>query len=124
MQWVWDGAPGRITDRTVQGAVKFRGCNAMVWSCMSWNGPGYIAIIDETMDSKLYIQILKEDLQMSVEEWGIAKEESVYQQHDNNPKHTAKATLAYLEQIRMTETEGRLLYWPAQSLDLNVTNRA
>jgi len=68
----------------------------MIWSCMSWNGPGYIARIDETMRSKLYIQILKEDLQMSVEEWGISKEESV-NQHDNNPKHTAKATLAHLE---------------------------
>jgi transposase len=118
MQWVWDDTPGRITDRTVQGTVKFGGGNVMVWSCMSWNGPGYIARIDETMDSKLYIQILKEDLQMSVEEWGIAKEDFVYQ-HDNDPKHTAKVTQAYLEQIHMTEREGRLLYWPAQSPDLN-----
>ena len=118
MQWVWDDTPGRITDRTVQGTVKFGGGNVMVWSCMSWNGPGYIARIDKTMDSELYIQILREDLQMSVEEWGIAKEEFVYQ-HDNDPKHTAKVTQAYLEQIHMTEREGRLLYWPAQSPDLN-----
>jgi len=85
---------------------------------MSWNGPGYIAMIDETMDSNLYIQILKEDLHMSVEEWGMAKDEFIFQ-HDNDPKHMAKVTKAYLESIGVTEIEGRLLYWPAQSPDLN-----
>ncbi|KAG0257778.1 hypothetical protein BG011_003756 [Mortierella polycephala] len=63
---------------------------------MSWGGPGYTAKIDETMDSKLYIQIFNEDLQMSVEEWGITKEEFVYQ-HDNDPKHSAMSTQAYLK---------------------------
>jgi hypothetical protein len=61
---------------------------------MSWDGPGYIAKIDETMDSRLYVQILQEELQMSVEEWGIAKDDFVFQ-HDNDPKHTAKITKAY-----------------------------
>ena len=90
----------------------------MVWSCMSWHGPGYIAKIDETLDSQLYIEILKEDLQMSVEEWGMARDEFIFQ-HDNDPKHTAKVTKAYLDSVDMTEQDGRLLYWPAQSPDLN-----
>jgi transposase len=55
---------------------------------------------------------------MSVKDWGIAKNEVVFQ-HDNDPKHTSKVTKAYLESIGITETEGRLLYWPAQSPDLN-----
>jgi len=90
----------------------------MVWACMSWNGPGYIAKVDDTMDSTLYIQILQEDLKMSVEEWGLAKDEFVFQ-HDNDPKHTAKVTKRYLESIHLTETDGTLLYWPSQSPDLN-----
>jgi len=90
----------------------------MVWACMSWNGPGYIAKVDDTMDSTLYIQILQEDLQMSVKEWGLAKDEFVFQ-HDNDPKHTAKVTKRYLESIHLTETDETLLYWPSQSPDLN-----
>jgi len=118
IRWVWDDLPGRLNERTVQGTVKFGGGSVMVWSCMSWHGPGYIAKIDETLDSQLYIEILKEDLQMSVEEWGMAKDEFIFQ-HDNDPKHTAKVTRAFLESSNLTEVEGRLLYWPAQSPDLN-----
>lgn len=118
VRYVWDDAPGRITTRSVQGTVKFGGGSVTVWSCMSWHGPGYIAMIDETLDSQLYIKILQEDLQMSIEEWGMAKEELVLQ-HDNDPKHTAKVTRAYLESVNMTEAEGTLLYWPAQSPDLS-----
>jgi transposase len=118
LRWVWDDAPGAITKRSVQGTVKFGGGSVTVWSCMSWNGPGYIARIDETLDSQLYIQILQEDLQMSIEEWGLTKDELIFQ-HDNDPKHTARVTKAYLESVGLTEVEGTLLYWPAQSPDLN-----
>jgi transposase len=118
LRYVWDDNPGRITTRSVQGTVKFGGGSVCVWSCMSWDGPGYIAMIDETLDSQLYIQILQEELQMSIEEWGMAKEELVFQ-HDNDPKHTAKVTKAYLNSVNITEAEGTLLFWPAQSPDLN-----
>ena len=117
-RWVWDDVPGRITTRSVQGTVKFGGGNVMVWACMSCDGPGYIARIDDTMDSTLYIKILQEDLHMSVKEWKLAMKEIVFQ-HDNDPKHTAKVTKQYLESINMTEAENRLLYWPSQSPDLN-----
>ncbi|KAF9339729.1 hypothetical protein BGX26_009239, partial [Mortierella sp. AD094] len=50
----------------------------------TWYGPGFIAMIDETLDSQLYIRILEEELQMSIEERGMAKEELVFQ-HDNDP---------------------------------------
>ena len=109
LQWVWDDAPGRLTERTVQGTVKFGGGNVKVWSCMSWHGPGYIAMIDDTLDSELYIQILEEDLRMSLEEWELAQGEFIFQ-HDNDPKHTAKVTKQYLESVHLTEAEGTLLY--------------
>jgi len=118
LRYVWDDAPGAITSRSVQGTVKFGGGSVSVWSCMSWYGPGYIALIDETLDSQLYIKILQEDLKMSIDEWGMAKDELVFQ-HDNDPKHTANVTKAYLEAVNITEAEGTLLFWPAQSPDLN-----
>jgi transposase len=55
---------------------------------------------------------------MSIDEWGIAKDELVFQ-HDNDPKHTTKITKAYLEAEGLTEVQGMLLYWPAQPPDLN-----
>ena len=55
---------------------------------------------------------------MSIEEWELAQGEFVFQ-HDNDPKHTAKVIKRYLEAVHLTETEGTLLYWPAQSPDLN-----
>jgi hypothetical protein len=51
---------------------------------MLWNGPEYIAMIDETLNSQLYIQILQKDLEMSIDEWGMAKDQLIYQ-HDNDP---------------------------------------
>jgi hypothetical protein len=72
---------------------------------MSWNGPGYIVKIDETLDSQLYVQILKEDLKMSIKKWGFTKKQFIFQ-HDNDLKHTAKITKIYIESINITEAKG------------------
>ena len=90
----------------------------VLWYGLACHGMDLVILpkSDDTMDSHLYIQILKEDLQLSVEEWGISQEEFIFQ-HDNDPKHTAKVTKAYLEEVQLTEEAGRLLYWPAQSPD-------
>ena len=117
IQYQWDDLSDRITSRTVQRTVKFGGGNVKVWSCMSWYGPGYITLIDNTMDAELYKTILQEDLQASVEEWGFKSGDWVFQ-HDNDSKHTAKLVKAYLPSIHFTEEEGALLTWPAQSPDL------
>ncbi|KAG0001115.1 hypothetical protein BGZ79_005079, partial [Entomortierella chlamydospora] len=56
----------------------------------------------------------QEDLQMSIEELGMAKDELVFQR-DNDSKHAVKAIHAYLPSIGTTETDGAL----PQSFDLN-----
>ena len=40
------------------------------------------------MDSDLYVKILDEEWQQSLEWWGVEWEEKMFQQ-DNHPKHTS-----------------------------------
>ncbi len=47
-------------------SVKHGGGSIMAWACFSASWPGQPAIIDGTMDSELYQQILKENLRTSV----------------------------------------------------------
>lgn len=118
MQYFWDDRPEPLSPRKVAGTVKFGGGNVKVWSCFSWYGPGYIVMVDDTMDAELYKKILQEDLQASLNEWGMRPGRFVFQ-HDNDSKHTAKLVKDYLRSIHLTEEEGTLLTWPAQSPDLN-----
>ncbi len=43
-----------------------RGGNIMAWACFAASWPGQPAIIDGTMNSELYQQILKENIRTSV----------------------------------------------------------
>jgi len=117
-RYCWDNGPDRITDRTVEGTVKFGGGNVKVWSCFSWHGPGYITKVDDTMDAALYKQILQGELHMSLAEWELKYGDFVFQQV-NDSKHTAKIVQGYLRSIHLTEREGTLLMWPSHSPDLN-----
>jgi hypothetical protein len=87
-KWVWKGKGERLTDRLVQGTQKFGGGSLMMWGCMGWNGAGYSCKIDGKMDVKLYVQILEDELQSSLEYWGQTPANVIFQQ-DNDPKHTS-----------------------------------
>ena len=50
--------------------VKHGGGLAMIWGCMLWKGVGYATRIDGIMDSDLYVQILEDELQNSLEYYG------------------------------------------------------
>ena len=90
----------------------------MVWSCMTWEGPGFITKIDGGLNAELYVQILQDEFMQTVEDYGINKDTYIFQQ-DNDPKHTSKLAKAYLASQGLTEENGRYLFWPAQSPDLN-----
>ena len=65
------------------------------------------------MDSTKYQEILEANVQRSVQTLKL-KRGWVFQQ-DNDPKHTSKSTMKYLQERRM-----KVLEWPPQSPDLNI----
>ncbi|KAG0926803.1 hypothetical protein G6F25_014096 [Rhizopus arrhizus] len=73
----------------------------MVWSCISWYGPGYIVDVDKCMTKDVYLEVLQDDLVKSLA-WTMT------------PKHTAKVVSKWLN-----EQEFHVMKWPPQSPDLN-----
>ncbi|KIK97979.1 hypothetical protein PAXRUDRAFT_119925, partial [Paxillus rubicundulus Ve08.2h10] len=61
--------PGEgLSDRLVERTLKFEGGSVMMWGCMAWEGVvGYATKIDGRMDGDLYLQILKDELQESLQ---------------------------------------------------------
>src|SRR6266566_3102842 len=70
-KWVWKRPGEKLSDKLVEGTVKFGGGSIMIWGCMTWKGVGYAAKIDGRMDSDLYLQILKDDLLNTLEYHGL-----------------------------------------------------
>ena len=55
---MWKQAGESLSDRLVEGTVKFGGGNLMLWGCMGWEGIGYACRIEGKMDGELYKLIL------------------------------------------------------------------
>ena len=112
-KWVWKKPGEGLSDRLVEGTVKFGGGSIMLWGCMTWKGVGYAAKIDGKMNGDLYLQILKDDLLKTLEYHGLNPPDIIFQQN-NDPKHICKKVKGWLE-----KQEFRTMVWPAQSPDLN-----
>jgi hypothetical protein len=112
-KWAWKKAGEGLSDRLVEGTLKFGGGSLMVWGCMLWDGVGYACKIDGRMDGDLYLKILEEDLQESIRYFGKSTGDVIFQQ-DNDPKHTCKKAQSWFQ-----DNGFRVLSWPAQSPDLN-----
>jgi transposase len=112
-KWVWKQAGEPLSERQVEGTVKFGGGNLMMWGCMLWEGIGYACRIEGKMDADLYTQIMEDELQNSLEFHGKEVDDIIFQQ-DNDPKHTSKLARKWFEDHGIN-----VMKWPAQSPDLN-----
>jgi len=110
---VWKKAGEGLSDRLVEVTKKFWGGSLMMWGCMLWDGVGYACKIDGIMDADLYVKILEDDLQASIQFYDKNAEDIIFQQ-DNDPKHTSKKAKAWFN-----DHEYQVLPWPGQSPDLN-----
>ena len=84
----------------------------MVWACFAASGPGLLAIIDRTMNSELYQQILKENVMASDHELNFQR--TCVMQQDNDPKRTSRPTKQWLK-----KNKANVLERPSQCPDLN-----
>jgi len=84
------------------------------WQCpyvgLHAAGVGELHFIDCIMNSQMYCSILKEKMLPSFHAIGC----HALFQHDNDPKHTSKATAAFLKMNRV-----KVIEWPSMSPDLN-----
>jgi hypothetical protein len=92
--------------------VKHGGGNIMLWGCFSAKGPGRLIRVTERMNGAMYREILSENLLPSAR--ALKMKRGWVFQHDNDPKHTARATKEWLRKKHF-----KVLEWPSQSPDLN-----
>lgn len=103
----------RLTDRDIQGTVKFGGGRIMMWGCMTAKGVGFACRIDGNMDAEIYVDILDNYLLQTIEYYKLDTNNIIFQQ-DNDPKHTSRIAHNWLDDHRI-----EVLEWPPQSPDLS-----
>ena len=92
--------------------VKHGGGNLMLWGCFSAKGTWRLYRIEGRMNGAMYRDILGDNLLPSVRALKMGR--GWVFQHDNDPKHTAKATKEWLKKKHI-----KVLEWPSQSPNLN-----
>src|SRR5215831_17996243 len=112
-KWAWKKQGEGLSQRLVEGTVKFGGGSLMMWGCMLWDGPRYATRIEGKMNAELYTNILDDELGQTLEWYGLEKENIIFQQ-DNDLKHTSKRAKSWFQENKVP-----LLPWPAQLPDLN-----
>uniref|UniRef100_A0A8C5PUM9 Transposase Tc1-like domain-containing protein n=1 Tax=Leptobrachium leishanense TaxID=445787 RepID=A0A8C5PUM9_9ANUR len=85
--------------------VKHGRGSIMVWGCFAASGPGRIVVIDGKINSRVYQDILQENVRPSVRQLKLCR--GCVMQQDNDPKHTSNSTKEWLQQNKI-----RLLEWP------------
>uniref|UniRef100_A0A3Q1JIP2 Tc1-like transposase DDE domain-containing protein n=1 Tax=Anabas testudineus TaxID=64144 RepID=A0A3Q1JIP2_ANATE len=62
----------------------------LIWSCFAASGPGQIVVIDGKINSRVYQDILQENVRPPVHQLKLRR--GWVMQQDNDPKHTSNST--------------------------------
>ncbi|KAK3513333.1 hypothetical protein QTP70_012378 [Hemibagrus guttatus] len=108
---VWRRKNAELHPKNTIPTVKHGGGN-MLWGCFSAKGPGRLIRVKERMNGAMYREILSKNLLPSAR--ALKMKRGWVFQHDNDPKHTARATKEWLRKKHF-----KVLEWPSQSPDLN-----
>ena len=92
---VWRKRNAEYNPKNTIPTVKHEGGNLMLWGCFSAKGTGRLHRIEGRMNGAMYREILGNNLLPSVRALKIGR--GWVFQHDNDPKHTAKATKEWLK---------------------------
>ena len=109
---VWRKRNAEYNPKNTIPTVRHRGGNLMLWGCFSAKGTGRLHRIEGRMNGAMYPEIWGDNLLPSVR--ALKMGGGWVFQHDNDPKHTAKATKEWLKKEHI-----KVLEWPSQSPDLN-----
>ncbi|KAK3525842.1 hypothetical protein QTP70_010896 [Hemibagrus guttatus] len=109
---VWRRKNAELHPKNTIPTVKHGGGNIMLWGCFSAKGPGRLIRVKERMNGAMYREILSKNLLPSAR--ALKMKCGWVFQHDNDPKHTARATKEWLRKKHF-----KVLEWPSQSPDLN-----
>jgi len=108
--WVWRKKDERYKIECLKPTVK-NSIGIMVWGCFCNNKLGPLVLIEGTLNSDRYIELLEEHLLPYLNNLGI--ENHIFQD-DNAPCHASNKTKKWKEDNSIER-----LPWPAQSPDLN-----
>ena len=109
---VWRKRNAEYNPKNTIPILKHGGGNLMLWRCFSAKWTGRLHRIEGRMNGAISREILGDNLLPSVRALKMGR--GWVFQHDNDPKHTAKATKEWLKKKHM-----KVLEWPSQSPDLN-----
>ncbi|KAK3540298.1 hypothetical protein QTP70_029605 [Hemibagrus guttatus] len=101
---VWRRKNAELHPKNTIPTVKHGGGNIMLWGCSSAKGPGRLIRVKERMNGAMYREILSKNLLPSAR--ALKMKRGWVFQHDNDPKHTARAMKEWLRKKHFKLTGG------------------
>ena len=117
ISYYWSDKSGTMRPHEVKTQVQNNGGGVMFWGCITADGPGYgTTVLEGSIKSEEYIEILQTSLLDTLEYYGKEVSDIRFQQDKATP-HKSAVTQKWFNENGFPTNE--ILYWPAQSPDLN-----